>query len=57
MMLEANPGDEGRTESEVEKPFVRNSKDDKYRGESKEYYNQPMKVMIVGLKAVQEWDG
>ena len=49
MMLEAHPGDEGSTEGDVEKSLVRDSKDDEYRGEGEKYYNEPMKIMVIGL--------
>ena len=52
MMLEAHPGDEGSTEGDIEKPFVRDSKDDKNRGEGKKHYDQPMQIMVIGLQAV-----
>ena len=56
-MLEAHPGDQSSTKGEVEEPFVRNGEDNKHRRESKEDYHQPVEVMVVRSKTVQERDG
>lgn len=57
VVFEADPSDEGGAEYEVEKAFIRDREDDEDRGEGEEDNNKAVEVILVGLHAVEEWDG
>lgn len=54
-MLKANPCDKSGTEGEVEEAFVRYCEDDEDGRECEEDDDKSMKIMAVGLEAVEEW--
>lgn len=54
VVLEADPGDEGGAEGEVEEAFVGDGEDDEDRGEGEEDDDEAVKVVVVWAETVQE---
>lgn len=54
-MFEADPGDEGGAEGEVEESLVGDCEDDEDRGEGEEDDNKAVEIVVVRLKTMQEW--
>ena len=54
-MLEADPSQEGSAEGEVKEAFIGYSEDYEHGGECEEYYNEAVEIVIIWLKAVEEW--
>ncbi len=57
VVFEADPGDEGGAEGEVEEAFVGDGEDDEDGGEGEEVDGEAVEVVVVGLEAVEEGDG
>ena len=57
MVFEADPGDEGGAEGEVEEAFVGDCEDDEDGGEGEEDDDEAVEVVVVWLEAVEEGDG
>lgn len=53
-MFEADPGDEGGAEREVEEPFVGDGEDDEGGGKSEENNNEAMEVVVIWTEFVDE---
>ena len=57
MVFEADPGDEGGAEGEVEEAFVGDCEDDEDGGEGEEDDDKAVEVVVVWLEAVEKGDG
>ena len=55
MMFKPNPGDESDTKGQIEESFVRDGEYDEDRREGKEDNDESMKIVIIRMKAVEEW--
>lgn len=55
-MFEADPGEEGQGDGEVEEAFVGYGKDDEERAKGEEDDGQAVEVMVAWSKSVQERD-
>lgn len=53
-VFEADPGDQGGAEGEIEESFVRDGEDDEGGGECEEDDNQAVEVMIVWTELVDK---
>ena len=53
-MFETNPRYQSDTETEIKYSFKRDGEYDEEGSESEEYYYQPVKVVVVGLKSMEE---
>ena len=56
-MFETDPGDKGGAEGEVEEPFVGDGEDDEGGGESEKDDYEPLEVVVVITKFVDEGKG
>lgn len=53
-MFQANPCDKRSAEDEVKQPFVGNGEDDEHRRESQKQDDEAVKIMTVGLAAMEK---
>lgn len=55
MVFEADPGDEGGAEGEVEESLVGDCKEDEGRGKGEEDDDEAVEIVVVRLKPMEEW--